>query len=259
MSEHARTSGGQTDQPQVRPGSHPRRKAKGRGVCGLRTSGRFVTLGLVLAACTGGGTTPTPGPSGSAGASQPAAADQVLRVDLGGEPPTLDPTQATDSQSINVLRSITRPLVYFDKDLQVFPDWPRAGTSARTARRHLPPEGRDQVQRWHAIVAADFVTSLAAADRSAQGRRLLLRHARRRRRRAISLGVDTETATDAAIDAPCSTKFGVEAPDDKTFVVTSRTRRPTSSRSPRCGSPRPCARTSSLARPMATSRPVREA
>jgi oligopeptide transport system substrate-binding protein len=73
--------------------------------------GVFVTLGLVLAACSGGGTTPSPSGSGDT-SSAPSAndAEQVLRVDLGGEPPTLDPTQATDSQSINVLRSITRPL-----------------------------------------------------------------------------------------------------------------------------------------------------
>jgi len=85
--------------------------------------GVFVTLGLVLAACTGGGTTPSPAGSadGSAAPTDGGDVEQVLRVDLGGEPPTLDPTQATDSQSINVLRSITRPLAYFDESLQVVP------------------------------------------------------------------------------------------------------------------------------------------
>ena len=98
--------------------------------------GVFVTLGLVLAACTGGGTTPSPSGSGDASSAPSNDAEQVLRVDLGGEPPTLDPTQATDSQSINVLRSITRPLAYFDENLEVVPglaeDWKSVTMASRS-------------------------------------------------------------------------------------------------------------------------------
>ena len=37
------------------------------------------------------------------------------------EPPHLDPTQADDSISIQVLRSITSPLVYYNADLEIVP------------------------------------------------------------------------------------------------------------------------------------------
>ena len=90
-----------------------------------KSLGAFAALALVLAACS----TPSGSSSGEPSASGPAAtdggsaptADQVLRVDIGGEPPSLDPTQATDSASIVVLRSITYPLAYFDENLAVVP------------------------------------------------------------------------------------------------------------------------------------------
>jgi oligopeptide transport system substrate-binding protein len=180
--------------------------------------GVFVTLGLVLAACTGGGTTPTPGASGSAGASQPAA-DQVLRVDLGGEPPTLDPTQATDSQSINVLRSITRPLAYFDKDLQVVPGLAESwdiSDDGQTITFHLkdgitysdgtPITADDFVFSWKRLIDPREAAGYSYVMADVKGGEDLLT-------------VDTETATDADIDALLDA-FGVAAPDDKTFVVT---------------------------------------
>ena len=181
--------------------------------------GVFVTLGLVLAACTGGGTTPTPGASGSAGASQPAAADQVLRVDLGGEPPTLDPTQATDSQSINVLRSITRPLAYFDKDLQVVPGLAESwdiSDDGQTITFHLkdgitysdgtPITADDFVFSWKRLIDPREAAGYSYVMADVKGGEDLLT-------------VDTETATDADITALLDA-FGVAAPDDKTFVVT---------------------------------------
>ena len=181
--------------------------------------GVFVTLGLVLAACTGTGTTPTPGASGSAGASQPAAADQVLRVDLGGEPPTLDPTQATDSQSINVLRSITRPLAYFDKDLQVVPGLAESwdiSDDGQTITFHLkdgitysdgtPITADDFVFSWKRLIDPREAAGYSYVMADVKGGEDLLT-------------VDTETATDADITALLDA-FGVAAPDDKTFVVT---------------------------------------
>ena len=48
--------------------------------------------------------------------------EQVLRIDLGKEPPTLDPNKAQDSTSIAVLHALNRGLVYFDKDLKVVPE-----------------------------------------------------------------------------------------------------------------------------------------
>ena len=181
--------------------------------------GVFVTLGLVLAACTGGGSTPTPGASGSAGASSQPAADQVLRVDLGGEPPTLDPTQATDSQSINVLRSITRPLAYFDKDLQVVPGLASSwdiNSDGTQITFHLK-DGL-KYSDGSPIVAGDFVYSWKRLidPREAAGYSYVMADVVGG---SDLLGVDTETATDADITALLD-KFGVAAPDDKTFVVT---------------------------------------
>jgi oligopeptide transport system substrate-binding protein len=84
-----------------------------------RVLGALVALGIVLAACGGGTTSPSGG--GSAAPTFKPAADQVFRFGA-TEPPTLDPQKATDSASIVVLRSITRPLVYFDPDLKVVTD-----------------------------------------------------------------------------------------------------------------------------------------
>ena len=180
--------------------------------------GVFVTFGLVLAACSGGGTTPTPGASGSAGTSTQPAANQVLRVDLGGEPPTLDPTQATDSQSINVLRSITRPLAYFDKDLQVVPGLAESwdiNSDGTQITFHL----KDGIKYSDGspIVAGDFVYSWKRLidPREAAGYSYVMADVKGG---DDLLGVDTETANDADITALLD-KFGVSAPDDKTFVV----------------------------------------
>lgn len=180
--------------------------------------GVFVTLGLVLAACSGGGTTPSPSGSGDASSAPSNDAEQVLRVDLGGEPPTLDPTQATDSQSINVLRSITRPLAYFDENLEVVPGlaegWVISDDGQQitftlkdgiTYSDGTPITADDFVYSWKRLIdpreAAGY--SYVMAD-VAGGEDLL--------------GVDTETATDDEIDALLDA-FGVSAPDESTFVV----------------------------------------
>ncbi len=182
--------------------------------------GVFVTLGLVLAACTGGGTTPTPAGSGDA-SSQPSASEaveQVLRVDLGGEPPTLDPTQATDSQSINVLRSVTRPLAFFDANLEVIPglaekwDVSEDGqTITFTLKEGItysdgtPITADDFVFSWKRLIDPREAAGYSYVMADVVGGEDLL-------------GVDTETATDEEIDALLAA-FGVSAPDASTFVV----------------------------------------
>lgn len=180
--------------------------------------GVFVALGLVLAACSNGGTSPTGATSGSQAASPPSDAEQVLRVDLGGEPPTLDPTQATDSQSINVLRSITRPLAYYDENLEVVPglaDHWEISEDGQTITFTL----KDGIQYSDGtpITADDFVFSWKRLidPREAAGYSYIMAD-------VVGgedlLGVDTETATDDDIDALLDA-FGVEAPDESTFVV----------------------------------------
>ncbi|HEY7848033.1 MAG TPA: peptide ABC transporter substrate-binding protein, partial [Candidatus Limnocylindria bacterium] len=75
---------------------------------------------VALAACSAPGTTDQASDGG--GDSQAPAADQVLRIPLGGEPATLDPNRASDSTSITILTQLVRPLVFFDADLNTVSD-----------------------------------------------------------------------------------------------------------------------------------------
>lgn len=181
-----------------------------------KSMGALVGLGLVLAACTSPSSSTEP-----SGSSQPSAsvtpAEQVLRVDIGNEPPSLDPTQATDSASIQVLRSTTFPLAYFDEGLSVVPgiadDWDVSADGTEITF-HL---GDYQYSNGDDIVAEDFVYSWQRLSdpREAAGYSYVM---------ADVVGyneisaIDTETATDAEIDAALLT-LGVSAPDPKTFVV----------------------------------------
>jgi oligopeptide transport system substrate-binding protein len=180
-----------------------------------RTLGAITALGLIIAACGTG--TPTSS-GGATSQSEAPAADQVLRVPLGGEPATLDPNRASDSTSITVLNQVARPLVYFDADLNTVSEGGLADSwdvseDGQTVTFHLKDgikysDGSD-------IVAADFVTSWRrlidpriAADYY-----------------YVMLDVDgagdvagADPEDDAAVDAALE-NFGVEAPDDATFVV----------------------------------------
>ena len=171
---------------------------------------------VALAACSGPGTSDQPGGSGNE--SQAPAADQVLRIPLGGEPATLDPNRASDSVSITVLNQLVRPLVYFDPDLNTVSEGGLAESwdvseDGQTVTFHLKDgikysDGSD-------IVAADFVTSwrrLIDPRTAADYYYVML---------DIDGAADVAGADpddDAAVDAALE-NFGVEAPDDATFVV----------------------------------------
>lgn len=177
-----------------------------------KTMGILAVLMLLLAACQPSASE-SPSASDGAGASVDLP-PQVLRVDLGGEPPTLDPTQATDSQSIQVLRSITYPLAYFDADLNIVPglaDW-EISADGKTVTFTL----KDGItySDGEPIVAADFVYSWKRLidPRNAAGYSYVLSYVEGG---AELLGADPEVDdVDAMLDA-----FGVEAPDESTFVV----------------------------------------
>ena len=85
---------------------------------------------VALAACSAPGGSNAP--SGGGNGSQPQAADQVLRIPLGGEPATLDPNRASDSISITVLTQLVRPV----------------GSGLRNARRGRRRAARCARQRW---------------------------------------------------------------------------------------------------------------
>ena len=105
--------------------------------------GILASMAIVMAACGGATTTSAPPASTEPGASTEASAapasdladEQILHTDIHGEPPTLDPNKAQDSTSIAVLHALTRPLVFFDKDLNVVPRWPNRRKSRPTPRR----------------------------------------------------------------------------------------------------------------------------
>ena len=180
-----------------------------------RTLGAITALGLIIAAC-GTGTPSSTG--GGESQSEAPAADQVLRLPLGGEPATLDPNRASDSVSITVLNQLVRPLVYFDADLQTVSEGGLAETwevseDGETVTFHLKDgitysDGSD-------IVAADFVTSwrrLIDPRTAADYYYVMLDVA------GASDVAAADPEDDAAVDAALE-NFGVEAPDDATFVV----------------------------------------
>ena len=96
-----------------------------------RLIGLLASAAIVLAACGGATTSTAPSaatsaePGASAAASAPAdgglAAELILNVDSGGEPPTLDINKAQDSNSIAMLSGLSRGLVYVDAENNVVP------------------------------------------------------------------------------------------------------------------------------------------
>jgi oligopeptide transport system substrate-binding protein len=184
-----------------------------------KVMGGVVAIGLVLAACSSPGTSAGPSGSQSEGSTPPSTADQVLRVNMSQEPPHLDPTQADDSISIQVLRSITSPLAYYDADLQVVPaladSW-EFSADGKTLTWHL---GDHKYSNGDPIVAADFVTSYRrlADPRIAASYSYSLEPVVGWSELQDDKTVDP--TDDAAVEAALD-NLGVAAPDDKTFVVT---------------------------------------
>ena len=111
---------------------------------------------LAVAGCGGGGDDGDGGATAQ-GEGQPAA-DQVLRMNLGAEPPSLDPLLATDNISSFVLQQIMDPLVRLDADGQpekaLAEDWEIDGT---TVTFHLRGDG--QWSNGDPVTAEDFVYS----------------------------------------------------------------------------------------------------
>lgn len=75
------------------------------------------SLALVAAGC-GGDDESSSGTGATTGAGGSEAANQVITVNWGTEPPSLDPGLATDTTSSNILLNIMDPLVKLGDDLQ---------------------------------------------------------------------------------------------------------------------------------------------
>ena len=183
-----------------------------------KVMGGVVAIGLVLAACASPGTSVAPSGSQPAASAGGGNVDQVLRVNMSQEPPHLDPTQADDSISIQVLRSITSPLVYYNADLEIVPglaDTWDVSPDGKEITFHL---GDHKYSNGDTIVAADFVTSyrrLADPRIAASYSYSLEPVVGWSEIQAIDPSKASDTDVEAALDT-----LGVKAPDDKTFVVT---------------------------------------
>ena len=120
-----------------------------------------VAAALMLAAAGCGGGDDDEGSQGSQGTGQ-TAAEQVMTVNWGAEPPSLDPGLATDTTSANILLNIMDPLVKLDGDLNAVPNaaesWDES-EDATTVTFHL----RDDL-KWtngDPVTADDYVYSFA--------------------------------------------------------------------------------------------------
>ncbi len=195
-----------------------------------RLLGLLAVAAIVVAACGGSTSTATPPPAESMepGASEPAAtpegpalaAEQILRVDIAGEPPTLDPNKAQDSNSLTVLRALHRPLVYIDQDLKVVPALAESYEVSPDAKT-LTFKLRDaKYSNGDQIVAGDLVYSWRRLvdPRTAAPYSYVMAEVAGGSELLGLAGAET-LPSDAEIDALLET-LGVAAPDDKTFVVT---------------------------------------
>jgi oligopeptide transport system substrate-binding protein len=176
----------------------------------LLVTGLFGALAIAAAGCGGGD---EGGTGGTGGGGTAAAAEQVLRMGWGAEPPSLDPGLATDTTSSNVLLAIMDPLVRLNPETNeaepsLAESWD-ISEDGKTVTYHLSPDGK-----WtngDPVTAGDFVYSWKrtlspelAADYAYQ-------------LYGIVGGFEYNSCTkkcDALAD-----KVGVEAPDDSTLVV----------------------------------------
>jgi oligopeptide transport system substrate-binding protein len=186
----------------------------------------IVSLALVLAACGPGTTSPSAEGSGEPPASEgpELAEDQVFRIPGGAQdPPTLDPNLAQDTSSVMVLSQVTRPLLWNTPDLELTADGglavdlPEVSDDGATLTYTL----KDDIffSNGDPITAADFVYSWRRAidPRTAAPYSYVLIDIEGGQELFDMAGAD-ELPADADIDAALE-NFGVEAPDDKTFVV----------------------------------------
>ena len=144
------------------------------------------------------------------------AAQQILRVDISGEPASLDPTKAEGGRETTVLKALNSTLVRLDKRLQVVPalaeKW-EISDDAKTLTFHL----RDaRYSNGDPIVAGDLVYSWKrlADPRTEAGYSYVMAGVEGA---GELLEKNTDTP-DAEIDAALD-KVGVEAPDPRTFIV----------------------------------------
>jgi oligopeptide transport system substrate-binding protein len=181
---------------------------------------------IIAAAC--GGTTATPAASAPSGESaapsaEPSAAlaeEQILNVDIAGEPPTLDPNKAQDSNSLTVLRALHRPLVYVNDKLEVVPALAESWEISDDAKTLTFTLRDAKYSNGDQIVAADLVYGWKRLvdPRTAAPYSYVMAEVEGAGELLALAGADP-MPPDAEIDGMLDS-LGVAAPDDRTFVVT---------------------------------------
>lgn len=196
-----------------------------------RLIGILASIAVISAACGGATTSSAPAESAAPGESAAATAappdsnladEQVIRLYLSAEDPaSLDPGIAETSDSIAILHSLNRGLIYFDKDLNPVPSlaesMPEVSADGLTYTFKLrdakysngdPIVAGDLVYAWKRLIDPRTASFYGAIIGDVKGGQALI----------DLTGVDP-APSDADIDAALD-NFGVAAPDDKTFVVT---------------------------------------
>jgi len=180
------------------------------------------SLSLVAAGCGGDDEEGTDDGTTTEAQGGSEAAEQVITVNWGTEPPSLDPGLASDVTSANILLNIMDPLVKLDEDLNPVPS---AAESFETSEdgKTVTFVLRDDL-KWtngDPVTAEDFVYSWKrtvspelAADYAYQFYGIV--------------GAQEYNSCDAKKDdcAALADKMGVKAVDDKTLEVTLTTPQP---------------------------------
>jgi oligopeptide transport system substrate-binding protein len=204
-----------------------------------RLFGILASIAVIVAAC--GGATTSSAPSAPAVSTAPGqsaapvesaapsaadlAPDQVLHIDLGQEPPTLDPNKAQDSTSIAVLHALNRGLVFFDKDLKIQPELAQALPTVSADAKTLTFTLKDGLKYSNGdpIVAGDFVYGIKRTidpRTAAPYAYVLCEIAGADALLGAANGCGTKEAPTADADIEAALKnVGVSAPDDKTVVI----------------------------------------
>ena len=192
-----------------------------------RTSlGVVTSLALVLAACVEAAAARLPAQAAAEQSAAPSVATvpQVLTVPgADSDPPTLDPNLAEDTASVQVINQLARPLLWTTADLALTPDgglaadMPEISADGQTITFTL----RDGIKfsNGEPITASDFVYSWKRAvdPRTAAPYSYVFADVAGGGDLLDMAGADP-APTDAEIAAALD-NFGVEAPDDSTFVI----------------------------------------
>jgi ABC-type oligopeptide transport system substrate-binding subunit len=173
------------------------------------------SLALVAGGC-GGDDEGASGTGATTGAAGTPAAEQVITVNWGIEPPSLDPGLATDVTSGNILLNIMDPLVRLDKDLNPVPSAAKSFDTSKDGKTVTfvlrddlkwtngdPVTAHDFEYSWKRTVAPELGADYAYQFYGIAG--------------AQEYNSCDPKKTKCA---PLADKMGVKAVDDKTLEVT---------------------------------------